>query len=102
MGPPMASKGSTEANYSKQRGPNPQTDYKRHFNRTKERFDLVNAVRGVDCRMLCGILLTRTSLLPVSGSGSSEKGARQGKCKAGKVTRRARVSALRRYQTTQL
>jgi len=44
MGPPVSSKASGEL--SKQRGPNPQTDYKRHFNRTKERFDLVNKVSG--------------------------------------------------------
>jgi hypothetical protein len=44
MGPPAAGKGSTQALNSKERGPNPQTDYKRHFNKTKERFDVVNAV----------------------------------------------------------
>jgi hypothetical protein len=44
MGPPVSSKVGIEANSMKQRGPNPQTDYKRHFNRTKERFDVVNTV----------------------------------------------------------
>lgn len=48
MGPPMAVKAVTaDGVQANKRGPNPQTDYKRHFNRTKERFDLVTAVSGV-------------------------------------------------------
>lgn len=44
MGPPAASSKTSGDVSSKQRGPNPQTDYKRHFNRTKERFDVVTSV----------------------------------------------------------
>ena len=49
MGPPMSVKAVTaDGVQANKRGPNPQTDYKRHFNRTKERFDLVTAVSVLD------------------------------------------------------
>ncbi|UZJ54722.1 hypothetical protein CBS101457_004042 [Exobasidium rhododendri] len=48
MGPPVASgkRVGGDLSIQNQRGPNPQTDYKRHFNRTKERFDVVNVEQG--------------------------------------------------------
>jgi hypothetical protein len=40
MGPPQSVKGAQET----RKEPNPHTDYRQHFNRTKQRFDVVTAV----------------------------------------------------------
>lgn len=40
MGPPQSVKGAQET----RKEPNPHTDYRQHFNRTKQRFDAVTAV----------------------------------------------------------
>jgi hypothetical protein len=96
MGPAAISSKVPGADTSiqKQRGPNPQTDYKRHFNRTKERFDVVTLVSTSTAKShhLSSQLFITFSIFSRTGANSQTRRAGQSQCETSETAGRARVS----------